>query len=149
MKKQIIVITSIIIAGGGLFYGGMKYGQRASAQTGMNNFANLTPEERQMRFQQIGANANGSVRGARNGSSGGFIAGNVIAKDSSSITLKLRDGGSKIVFISGTTAITKSATGTVQDLNIGSEVTANGSANTDGSISAQSIQVRTMPVLNQ
>lgn len=68
--------------------------------------------------------------------------GEIIAKDEKSITIKLRDGGSKIIFLSGTTAINKSATGTIDDLKVGTQVTATGTINTDGSVSAQMVQIR-------
>ncbi|TSC91735.1 MAG: hypothetical protein CEN90_199 [Parcubacteria group bacterium Licking1014_17] len=86
------------------------------------------------------------LRGARGGTAGGnFTAGDIIAKDNQSITVKLRDGGSKIVFYSGTTEISKFAGGTPSDLEIGKSVTITGTANSDGSITAQSIQIRPIP----
>jgi len=65
-----------------------------------------------------------------------------IAKDAASVTIKLRDGGSKIIFLSDQTPVLKSATGTSDDLTVGSNVTVSGKPNQDGSISAESIQIR-------
>ena len=56
--------------------------------------------------------------------------------------MKLPDGSTKIVFYSGTTTIDKTAQGTSTDLKTGETVAVNGSANSDGSITAQRITVR-------
>ncbi|OIO07392.1 hypothetical protein CO115_00755 [Candidatus Falkowbacteria bacterium CG_4_9_14_3_um_filter_36_9] len=54
----------------------------------------------------------------------------------------MRDGGSKIVFLSDSTSIGKTTDGTVADLEAGKQVTINGKDNSDGSVTAQSIQIR-------
>src|SRR3989344_5196044 len=145
MKKLLLVAVAVaVLVGGSAFYGGMKYAQ---ARRGVN-FANLTPEQR----QQFTANAGAGFRGGagqdgrlpagRQGMMGGFISGEIISKDDKSITIKMRDGGSKIVFYSNTTGVEKFVDGTANDLEIGKNVSANGTTNQDGSITAQSIQLR-------
>ena len=52
-------------------------------------------------------------------SNANFIAGSVIAKDDKSLTIKLPDGGSKIIFYSVSTEIMKTATGTLEELKVG------------------------------
>ncbi len=140
-KTFIIFIAITFLVAGGAFYGGMKYGQGKTAGS-FANLRNLSPEERQQRFQQMGAGAIGL--GARNGSQAGanFISGEIISKDNQSITVKLQDGSSKIVFYSDTTNVGKFVNGVPADLEIGKTVTINGKANDDGSITAQSIQLR-------
>ena len=137
MKKILPIIIIVIIVGTGAFFGGMKYDQ--SKQT----------NSRQQIFGQMGANV-GGIRssGARDGA-GNFVGGEIIAKDnpagdgaSKSITIKLQDGGSKIIFFSDSTPITKSASGTTNDLNIGENLMVTGQTNSDGSITAQTIQIR-------
>lgn len=151
MSKKIltiILITHIIAIGVGV-YGGMRY---AKSKSSLTNLRNLSPEQRQQMFQQAGANGRG---GPRSGNQGGanFTAGDIITKDdpapeqardgaSKSITIKLRDGGSKIIFFSDSTEVVKSVSGTASDLEIGKTITVNGTANQDGSITAQSIQLR-------
>jgi hypothetical protein len=74
---------------------------------------------------------------------GGFTVGEILSKDETSLTLKLRDGGSKIVLFSPTTKIEKTVEGTPADVMLGKQVMISGSTNPDGSVSATSIQLRT------
>ena len=155
MNKIIaLVIGAAVAVGGGSFYGGMKFQQSKGSgfisPADFQNLRNLSPEERQQRFQQMGGSGAGlgGQFGGRNGG-GGATTGEIISKDDKSITIKLRDGGSKIVFYSASTEIGKFASGTSADIEIGKSVMINGSANSDGSITAQSIQIRPVaPVVN-
>jgi hypothetical protein len=143
MKKFLPLILIVIIGvGAGGFYAGMKYqaNKAPAGLTGTNfqNLQNLSPEERQARLQQFGAGMNGA-RGTR--TNGGFVSGEIISKDDKSITVKLQNGGSKIIFLSDSTDITKSAAGALSDLEVGKNIIVNGTANSDGSITAQAIQL--------
>jgi hypothetical protein len=135
MKKIVsIVIGVAIVVGGGGFYGGMKY-----AQAKRGNFGNLTAEQR----QQFAANGGAAFRaGQRGGANGGLVSGQILSKDDTSITIKLRDGGSKIVLYSDKTEVGKFVNDTSADLEVGKNVSANGTSNQDGSLTAQSIQIR-------
>jgi len=138
-KIIIIAVVVAVITGVGSFYGGMKYAQGQRGGGNFQNLANLSPEERQQRFQGMGANASG-LRGGRAG--GGLTSGEVISKDEKSVTVKLRDGGSKIIFFFDSTEVGKFTSGTVTDLEIGKMITINGKTNSDGSVTADSIQIR-------
>ena len=144
MKKTIPMVIVGIIVAAGAFYAGMQYdkSKNTSADLSASVLANMTQEQRQTFFQErqqtgAGAGQRGTIR-----ANGNFAAGEIIAKDDKSITIKLQDGGSKIVFLSDTTPITKSAEGTPADLTIGQQVTASGTTNQDGSLTAQNIQIR-------
>ncbi len=140
MNKIILIAIAVaVIVGGGAFYGGMQYQKSKSPSSDFQNLSNLSPEERQQRFQQMGI-PGGSRGGNQNG--GGFATGEIISKDDKSVTVKLRDGGSKIVFFSDSTEISKFISGTQNDLEIGKTITVNGKTNQDGSITAQTIQFR-------
>jgi len=136
MNKKLILllILGFAIVGAGSFFGGMKYAESKNPLAG--NFKNLTAEQR----AQMTANGRNGGAGNRTGAS--FISGDILTKDDKSITIKLVDGGSKIVFYSASTQITKNATGTASDLEIGKAVSVNGSTNDDGSVTAQTIQMR-------
>ena len=122
---HIIALIVIIIIIAGSFYGGMLYSKNQNARS----FNNGTFQTR--------INRAGGVNGSN------FISGNIISKDSSSITLQIpNNGGSKIIFYSGTTQISKFAAGTADDLATGTTVSVTGTTNSDGSITAQSIQIR-------
>lgn len=133
---MVAVVVGVVV-GAGAFYGGMKYAQ---GKTPRGGFANLSADQR----QKMQAGAAGAVfRVGRNGAvDGGFLAGEVIAKDDKSITVKLRDGGSKLVFYSDATEVGKFVNGGPADLEIGKTVNITGKANQDGSLTAQSIQLR-------
>ncbi len=125
-NKIILGIVAMLVIGGGAFYGGTLYGKSQNAAS------NAT------------ARASFALRGSRTGAAGaGFTSGSIVAEDSSSITLALPAGsGSKIVFYSAGTTINKMASGTASDLKTGTNVSVTGTTNSDGSITAQSIQIR-------
>lgn len=132
-----VLVTAVIVGGGG-FYGGMKYDQAhptvsANARTGG--------------MGARGGFGNGQGRGGAAGmmggsAAGGFTAGSILSKDANTLTLQLRDGGSKIVLYSTSTRVGKMTDGTVADLTPGTEVTVMGAANADGSITASQVQIR-------
>ena len=101
---------------------------------------------KQLRALQGSQNVNGGmVRGTRNvGGFGGFVNGKIIAKDSNSITVQTVSpvGGSKIIFLDSNTKVAKTVDGKITDLTIGEQVSVTGAANPDGSVNAQSVQIR-------
>ena len=130
-----LVIVALVFGAGG-FYGGMQYGKNTSATAGAVG---------QGQGQNQGGSGQGQGRLGRGGAGGnrGDVAfGDIIGKDATSITVKLQDGGSKIVFVSSSTDISKFNKGTLNDLAVGTSVMARGTPNADGSLTAQSIQIR-------
>ncbi len=134
MQKNLIVaviITAIVAGGVGYVYG-------------KKNATSSNPT-----FSQASGRGNVTGTGFRgNRVGGGAVSGEIIAKDVTSITVQLRgaqiDGGagSKIIFLSNETQVMKSAQGTTSDLAVGTQIMAVGTVNTDGSVTAQSIQIR-------
>lgn len=133
-KQLIIAIIAVLVVGGLGFYGGMQYGKNgnAAAVYGANRFGQ------------------GAMMGGAQGTRAGMMrngaaAGEILSKDDTSITLKMGDAGSRIIFFSTTTTVTKNVPGSMSDLSVGNYVSVLGTPNQDGSVSAQSIQIRPAP----
>jgi hypothetical protein len=127
MKNSTVMIAILvaIIVGGGAFFGGMKYQQSKQR----NNLRQFTGQN----GQRLG---NG-------GNQMGFrpVNGEILSSDEKSITVKLQDGSSKIVLFSDKTTINKAAEATKEDLKAGEKVAVFGQENSDGSVTAQNIQL--------
>jgi hypothetical protein len=134
MKIIIGAVIVVIIVGCGSFYGGMKYASasRSANMRGAFGQAGGLPGA-------VGATGTRARQGV---AGGGFINGDIVSMDDKSITVKSKDGSSKIVFLSGTTEIGKFVTGALSDLTAGLTVMVTGKTNSDGSVTAQSIQIR-------
>jgi len=132
MSKNIIVSSVIIaiILVGVSFYGGLKYGQGKKQTFDRASFG--------QRDLPLGGN---NVLGG-NRTMGGVVSGEILSIDNKSLTIKSQDAGSRLVFLSASTTISKMTSGSTGDLIIGSNVSINGLSNTDNSINAQMIQVR-------
>lgn len=136
-KKTIATFVAIVgVIGAGAFYGGVKYGMSK------NVFKGAAFSQGQMGMRDGNNIRNGKGQNRQGVSEGSFSGGEVISKDDKSITIKTRDGGSKIVYFSDSTSVGKELSGTFADLNVSQQVMINGKSNTDGSIAAQNIQIR-------
>lgn len=132
MKQDAMVITIVVgvIAAGAGFFGGIKYQQmQVTSLRGNGNFV----------FR--GGPAGAGARNGQGGNRGGGVIGDIISADDKSITVKLQDGSSKIVIVSGTTSINQATQATKADLKVGERVAAFGTTNPDGSTTAQNIQI--------
>ncbi|MFZ2803911.1 MAG: hypothetical protein WA001_01685 [Patescibacteria group bacterium] len=128
------IILGIVIVGGGAFYGGTIYAKstQPAARAGRTGAAGSF----------AGRGTFGGGAGGAGGAAGGLTTGTVASKDANSITVSGRDGSSKVVLYSTSTTIGKMTAGTIDDVTQGANVTVMGAANSDGSITAASIQLR-------
>jgi len=129
MKKEnlkiLLIILALVIGGGIGFFAGIKYQQGKQ-----RNVA------RQFLGQMGGRQGTGTNRlGLRP------VNGEIISADEKSITVKLQDGSSRIVIVSENTQINKAEQATKTDLKIGEKVAVFGQENSDGSVTAQNIQL--------
>jgi Domain of unknown function (DUF5666) len=125
MNKKIVgIIVALIIVGGGAFYGGTVYAKNQVPTRG--TFGGTT-----------------GVAGRTGGrTGGGFTSGQIISSANGSVTIQEPSGSTEIVLVSSSTSILKSTSGSLSDLAPGANVTVTGTSNSDGSLTAQSIQIR-------
>jgi len=133
-NNLIVIIVVAALVGAVAFFGGMKY-QQSKMPTGFRQFAG----------GQFGG-GQGTRNGQGQGNRQGFrpVNGDIISADDKSITVKMQDGSSRIVLFSDKTTINKASTGTRDDLKVGETVAVFGTDNSDGSVTAQNIQLNPM-----
>ncbi len=140
-KKQYLIFGTIVILIGAIsFISGMTYAkkitQSAPDTSGLN-------QANSRYITRTGGNAQGMNGGGRQGGQfGKSVNGEIISNDGTILTIKLRDGGSKLVFVTGTTKFDKSVSASMTDVSIGKTVMASGETNPDGSMTADIIQIR-------
>jgi hypothetical protein len=127
IKKHWIAIVVCVVCAIVFFFIGMMIGKGTGAR----------------RAGMAGGFSASSTRtgGGRAGSGGGFASGQVSAIDSQSITLQLANGNSEVVLYSSSTQVIKPTTASMSDLAVGTQVMIGGTENSDGSLTAQSIQI--------
>jgi hypothetical protein len=136
MDKKIKILGGVsLILIGAAFYGGMLYGKSGAAATANANRRN---------FQGMGGNFQGAGRPAGGGGGGGNVSGDILSVSDKILTVKMRDGSSKIIVYSTSTPIREitQIDITRSELQVGKAITVLGTTNSDGSVTAQSIQLR-------
>lgn len=131
MNKAVVGVVGVVLLAGS-FYGGMVYGKNSVQNQSNNRRGNFSG----MNFQ--GGNFPG---GGRNGGNGA-VNGDILSVGQNTFTVKLRDGGSKIVIFSPSTTVRAIQDVPQNVLQIGKNVIVAGTPNPDGSVTAQVVQVR-------
>jgi hypothetical protein len=125
MKKYLVhilwLVVAIVVGVGGFFYG------KSTAAVSPTGFA--------------GAYGS-STRRLAGGAGGGFTSGQISAMDATSITLQLANGNSEVVFYSSSTPVSEPTIVSPSALKVGTNVMVGGTTNSDGSLTASTIQVR-------
>ncbi|MFH0864076.1 MAG: DUF5666 domain-containing protein [Candidatus Gottesmanbacteria bacterium] len=127
MKNYLIIfIIVLVVIAAGSFFAGTKY-QASNNRSGNFNFSG----------------GNGQFRRGMGGpgSNGNIARGQIIDVSDNNLTVKLPDGSSKIIILSDDSTISKSATGSRSDLKSGETVAVFGTSNSDGSLTAQNVQL--------
>ena len=128
VKVLIAVVVVLVSIAVGYFLG-----RGTNAFGGRQSFGGNFPAGQMRNFE--GARS-------RTNAGGGMIGGEVTKIDNDGLTLELRDGGSRLIRFSTSTEVQKMTDGSVSDLSVGTSVNVFGPANSDGSVTASSIQVR-------
>jgi len=128
------MVVIIILVGGGALYGGYTYGTSTAKAGPRNpmagNFGNFA-----------GAAGRNGIGGAGSANVSA-VRGSILSTNAGTISLQLdNNAGSKIILYSTSTPITKTAEGTTNDLVSGQNIMVRGTQNSDGSVTAESIQL--------
>ena len=136
----IIAVSAIVLVSAISFYLGIFYQKRQSANkpSVTNSGQNVAIDGQKPPFGDMNQRTNGRQRM----SLGKSASGEIISNDGTILTVKLRDGGSRIVFVSGSTKFDKSISASMGDVSIGKTVVISGETNPDGSMTADVIQIR-------
>ena len=131
MKNNLtITIIVAIVVGAGAFYGGMQY-QKMQVRSPMQGQLRTENGRQPGNFQGRGGTGQGMQP----------VSGEIISQDDTSITVKLQDGSSKIIILADDTNINITSEGSASDLKTGETVTAFGTTNSDGSVTAQNVSI--------
>ena len=123
--RILVSIVLIIIAAAGGFFGGMMFQKNQTPAFGMMGRGNFAG-----RSGQSGQNA--AFRPVR---------GQVLSMSDTTLTVKMSDGSTKIVVLSSSTAFMQSTKAGLTDVKTGDTVNVVGTANSDGSVTAQDVQI--------
>lgn len=126
MKNNIVVILAIVCLvlgfGGGYYFSNYQFKKLRP------NFGNQIPDRQNSgQRQQPGF--------------GGMIMGEVVSQDEKSITIKMQDESTKMVILSESTVYSINQSTDKSEIITGDQIRVIGSANSDGSITAQNIQM--------
>src|SRR5579859_7318858 len=131
MNKNIIFGIILVVVAGGAFWGGIAY-----ATSG-------TPTSTRGQFTGAGGAGGFAGRGGAGRTGGGFTAGTIVSSGNGSISIQsMMSSSTEIVLVGNSTQVFKTVSGSQSDLTPGANVVITGTPNSDGSMTAQSIQIR-------
>jgi len=133
MKSKYLLPTVLIVIGLGFGFAGGYYFKGFNQQKQFNEMRNGVG--------QRGGIAMPSGGPARNMNGLNSIEGEIISIDDESLTVKLMDGSTKIIFFSESTTYSNFQEAKKEDLKTGIKISVFGKTNIDNSVTAQRIQI--------
>jgi hypothetical protein len=132
MKKNQTTVIVAIACAVIFFFIGMSFGKGSAAPAAgaRGNFAGA-----------VGSSTRGGF-GGRGGAGGGFVTGQIVSAGNGTMVVQMPNGNSTNVFFSGTTQIVKPQPALASALTPGTMVMVGGTTNSDGSVTAATIQIR-------
>lgn len=138
MKNNIVILVAVLSLalgfGGGYFFKNYQVGKMRP------NFGSQLPDRQRNGQELQNAQRPQNGQGPQAGF-GGMVMGEVISQDEKSITVKIQDGSTKMIILGNSTTYSKTQDIEKTELNTGSQVRILGNANSDGSITAQNVQI--------
>jgi hypothetical protein len=135
MNKNLIiaVVVTAIIAGGIGFAGGRQVAEKRK----VTQDGNMITGDQSDRTGRFGSPSKSPNRGIR----GGFVSGQIISRDATSMTVKLPDGNTRIVFLGANLEVTAYSSSTQAALVVGSHVRVSGETADAGALTARRVDI--------
>lgn len=138
--KVIVPILCVLVGLGAGFFGGVEYKNYQLKQMRGNFGSNITGGQRFIgRAGQNGGQ--GGTAGGNQAFRGGGVDGSIISMDDKSLTVKMPDGSTKIVLFSDSTKYSNTIDAARSDLKVGDNIAVFGTSNSDGSVTAETVQL--------
>lgn len=138
----IVVVVVVLVVAAGSFYGGMTYGKSQTSTAASAGFQGVDGQGAPGDFQGFRGQGQNGAAGARTDAvQPGSTFGQIESIDGNTLSVTDRNGNPVTVQVTDTTLIEKNASVSVSDLAAGDTVIISGSDNSDGSITARSVQV--------
>lgn len=132
--RTLVPVICVLVGIGVGFFGGIEY-KNYQVNKLRNNFTMMGDNGPQRFTGTRGTNQNSARM------MGGAVNGTILSMDNKSLTVKLTDGSSKIVLFSGSTTYSNTTPASQSDLKVGNTVAVFGAPNSDGSVTATSVQI--------
>jgi len=142
VKRNAVWIVGIVAVGVIAFIAGMQLGPSIKGATTTATTAGMRPGQMPGGFTPPGGAAGQPGAGMRGG---GMVVGKVVSSDAKSITVKLAQGGSQTIYVTNSTVYNELAKVSAADASVGTTITASGTTADDGSVTATTIMIGSLP----
>ncbi len=137
-KKDFFWLIALVVIGGIAFFSGQQLSENLSGgdQMARQFAAGQFPG----RLNADGRTSGGSLGARADGQT--VTGGEILSLSDNNLTIKLPDGGSKIIYFATSTEMWRQTAAQLSDFKVGESITANGTENDAGALEADIIQFR-------